>query len=176
MAAAGLVDEDDMSNHTGYTNSVNKKSDKADYTWEEICETIHLMEKRLESGQGGPHNAMCRLSLSMSKWLVAEALRLRNVAQNTSALPIVPHPDTPEAEYKEDRMSEDIATKRCCYTCHYFKQITGENWGTCLRYPPAAYPDSADSFPGVTDSSWCGEYKEATLESGRSRKPTQRQK
>ena len=42
------------------------------FTIEEIEESIGFMRKRLESEQGDLHNAMCRLSLPMSEFLLKE--------------------------------------------------------------------------------------------------------
>lgn len=51
-------------------------------TIEEVEESIALMRKRLEDGQGSPASAMCRLSLRMSEFLMNEYKKILGEQNN----------------------------------------------------------------------------------------------
>jgi len=55
---------------------MNEEKLKEEFTIAEIAESINLMRKRYEQGQGRYADAMCRLSLPMSEYLLSEIVAL----------------------------------------------------------------------------------------------------
>jgi hypothetical protein len=63
-------------------------------------------------------------------------------------------------------MEKDI--EPTCKTCvFFFSRNMVSGIGVCRRYPPTVVPDDSGNnyaeWPSLSDSQWCGEYKEKQL-------------
>lgn len=54
-------------------------------------------------------------------------------------------------------------TGDCCGVCKFYDNFgpseVGQDYGVCIRFPPAHVENGISVFPMVYSLSWCGEFK-----------------